>query len=325
MVGACVALLSGTVLLLRPTGRGQHRHPGPRLVTTGVPGRGPYCQSLARQAPERLARLPPSPRPPVISFCPSIPSACLPTCGKLSFACRGREVGKLRMAAMHEDAEPEVLECGGCGRAPIPLAASDRSAVTVAAPPRDAPAANCGTTQNLLKCSRCHTAWFCGVKCQKVGSTAGSGQPSKGQQAPWACKARRRAAPGCAAPPQTPRPAATPGCAGLLALPQDPVQAQRVCRPGGGAGAQICCLDEAARQACSAEGAPALRCPSPHSWQPGVAPARAREGAPLGRHLPPGSLRLAPIPPPRPARRTTRWTAWSAPPPPPLGPPRGRR
>ena len=29
-------------------------------------------------------------------------------------------------------------------------------------------AANCGETENLLKCSRCHTVWFCGVKCQKV-------------------------------------------------------------------------------------------------------------------------------------------------------------
>lgn len=28
-------------------------------------------------------------------------------------------------------------------------------------------AANCGETENLLKCSRCHNAWFCGVKCQK--------------------------------------------------------------------------------------------------------------------------------------------------------------
>ncbi|KAL4427969.1 hypothetical protein ABPG75_002058 [Micractinium tetrahymenae] len=41
--------------------------------------------------------------------------------------------------AYHEDAEPESLEC-----------------------------ANCGTTHGLLKCSRCHTAWFCGVKCQKA-------------------------------------------------------------------------------------------------------------------------------------------------------------
>ncbi len=31
-----------------------------------------------------------------------------------------------------------------------------------------APAANCGATQNLLKCSRCHTVWFCDFKCQKV-------------------------------------------------------------------------------------------------------------------------------------------------------------
>jgi len=28
-------------------------------------------------------------------------------------------------------------------------------------------AANCGETENLLKCSRCHNTWFCGVKCQK--------------------------------------------------------------------------------------------------------------------------------------------------------------
>eukprot|EP00889_Picochlorum_renovo_P001331 jgi/Picre1/28361/NNA_003767.t1 len=27
--------------------------------------------------------------------------------------------------------------------------------------------ANCGETENLLKCSRCHNTWFCGVKCQK--------------------------------------------------------------------------------------------------------------------------------------------------------------
>ncbi|EFN58095.1 hypothetical protein CHLNCDRAFT_142413 [Chlorella variabilis] len=43
------------------------------------------------------------------------------------------------MAAMHQDELPDEVEC-----------------------------ANCGTTQNLLKCSRCHTAWFCGVKCQKA-------------------------------------------------------------------------------------------------------------------------------------------------------------
>ena len=28
--------------------------------------------------------------------------------------------------------------------------------------------ANCGATQDLLKCSRCHNAYFCSVKCQKV-------------------------------------------------------------------------------------------------------------------------------------------------------------
>lgn len=33
------------------------------------------------------------------------------------------------------------------------------------------PAANCGATEKLLKCSRCHVAWFCGVKCQKVRET----------------------------------------------------------------------------------------------------------------------------------------------------------
>lgn len=27
--------------------------------------------------------------------------------------------------------------------------------------------ANCGATQDLLRCSRCHQAWFCSVKCQK--------------------------------------------------------------------------------------------------------------------------------------------------------------
>ncbi|UPR05069.1 hypothetical protein HOP50_19g84160 [Chloropicon primus] len=27
--------------------------------------------------------------------------------------------------------------------------------------------ANCGATANLLKCSRCHQAWFCSVSCQK--------------------------------------------------------------------------------------------------------------------------------------------------------------
>ena len=30
-------------------------------------------------------------------------------------------------------------------------------------------AANCGETRDLLKCSRCQSAWFCSVKCQKVG------------------------------------------------------------------------------------------------------------------------------------------------------------
>eukprot|EP00205_Picochlorum_sp_RCC944_P001663 CAMPEP_0182608080 /NCGR_PEP_ID=MMETSP1330-20130603/2602_1 /TAXON_ID=464278 /ORGANISM="Picochlorum sp., Strain RCC944" /LENGTH=345 /DNA_ID=CAMNT_0024826781 /DNA_START=49 /DNA_END=1086 /DNA_ORIENTATION=+ len=28
--------------------------------------------------------------------------------------------------------------------------------------------ANCGATQDLLRCSRCHQAWFCSVKCQKA-------------------------------------------------------------------------------------------------------------------------------------------------------------
>ncbi|KAL4532079.1 hypothetical protein Ndes2437B_g02505 [Nannochloris sp. 'desiccata'] len=43
------------------------------------------------------------------------------------------------MAAMHEE---EVIETSEC--------------------------ANCGATEDLLKCSRCHTTWFCGVKCQKA-------------------------------------------------------------------------------------------------------------------------------------------------------------
>ncbi|GAB4821293.1 hypothetical protein N2152v2_008339 [Parachlorella kessleri] len=43
------------------------------------------------------------------------------------------------MAAMHEEEVPEAREC-----------------------------ANCGAVDDLLLCSRCHTAWFCGPKCQKA-------------------------------------------------------------------------------------------------------------------------------------------------------------
>ncbi|KAK9820242.1 hypothetical protein WJX72_007885 [[Myrmecia] bisecta] len=43
------------------------------------------------------------------------------------------------MAAMHEDEPVEEKECG-----------------------------NCGVTEGLLLCSRCHGIWFCSVKCQKA-------------------------------------------------------------------------------------------------------------------------------------------------------------
>jgi len=28
--------------------------------------------------------------------------------------------------------------------------------------------ANCGSMEGLGRCSRCHSAWFCSVKCQKA-------------------------------------------------------------------------------------------------------------------------------------------------------------
>lgn len=43
------------------------------------------------------------------------------------------------MAAHFEDEDPQIKEC-----------------------------ANCGSMENLALCSRCHTAWFCSVKCQKA-------------------------------------------------------------------------------------------------------------------------------------------------------------
>ena len=73
------------------------------------------------------------------------------------------------MAALHEDDGGEPVECGkpqqlpGCALEPRDLCARlDQS--------RSPLAANCGATDSLLKCSRCHTAWFCGVKCQKARS-----------------------------------------------------------------------------------------------------------------------------------------------------------
>lgn len=80
------------------------------------------------------------------------------------------------MAAMHEEELPDEIECGALN-SPAPwlrptccglCTPSSNRPVTFRLL-RRAHAANCGTTQNLLKCSRCHTAWFCGVKCQKVG------------------------------------------------------------------------------------------------------------------------------------------------------------
>ena len=116
-------------------------------------------------------------------------------------------------------------------------------------PPRLAtPAANCATTQNLLKCSRCHTAWFCGVKCQKVGAAPdAAGASTKPARAPARPPASCRSNPSRSAP-------TTLSHAGVLALSQNPMPAQRVCRHGRGAGAQVCSLDAAARQAGSAEG-----------------------------------------------------------------------
>ncbi|KAK3265120.1 hypothetical protein CYMTET_26177 [Cymbomonas tetramitiformis] len=43
------------------------------------------------------------------------------------------------MASHFEDEDPNIKEC-----------------------------ANCGSTENLGRCSRCHSAWFCSVKCQKA-------------------------------------------------------------------------------------------------------------------------------------------------------------
>lgn len=34
--------------------------------------------------------------------------------------------------------------------------------------PENKECANCGTLDSLALCSRCHAAWFCSVKCQKV-------------------------------------------------------------------------------------------------------------------------------------------------------------
>lgn len=74
-----------------------------------------------------------------------------------------------------------------------------------------APAANCGTTQHLLKCSRCHNAWFCGVKCQKVGGLTPA-SPRRGH----GCQ---RHAPRSSELPNPCSLDGWPRLAGLLALP----------------------------------------------------------------------------------------------------------
>jgi hypothetical protein len=41
-------------------------------------------------------------------------------------------------------------------------------------------AENCGATDNLLRCSRCHAAWFCSLQCHKVwggGASEGGAVP----------------------------------------------------------------------------------------------------------------------------------------------------
>ena len=66
------------------------------------------------------------------------------------------------MAAMHEDEVPELQECGENRDQSIAFT------ILVSHMPSESPAANCGAISGLLKCSRCHSAWFCGVKCQKA-------------------------------------------------------------------------------------------------------------------------------------------------------------
>ena len=74
------------------------------------------------------------------------------------------------MAAMHEEEVPDAKECGKI---------RTKSRLYIVASPRCGMvgmtksfvllgAANCGAVDDLLLCSRCHTAWFCGPKCQKA-------------------------------------------------------------------------------------------------------------------------------------------------------------
>lgn len=71
------------------------------------------------------------------------------------------------MVAMEDGDAFERIECGACcvPRLRQRLVATQEPVLT-----RNLmiDAANCGETENLLKCSRCHNVWFCGVQCQKV-------------------------------------------------------------------------------------------------------------------------------------------------------------
>jgi len=76
------------------------------------------------------------------------------------------------MAAMHEEEIVNPLECSACRLTFVAALVATPGCLTGLA----ALAGNCGATEGLLTCSRCRSAWFCSVKCQRVRQVA-SGAP----------------------------------------------------------------------------------------------------------------------------------------------------